>query len=261
MFFIGSSFRRTLHTDFNRFPWQMWVRLVYNDALTFNAANGQGGVKASWRFREFARDPLNKDMQHFAVFLQNMKAQEGVPFDKLSLADYAVAAAFTTIQEAGGPVMLDDFVFGRKDAKNAGECGSVKNVPSESNYVSHLTNLGFSEKEIVALASVESFGIHRDPKQSRWSSHPKFETYFYKQLLTSADHMPHKEALLGTASLKETVEQFAENKAEYDKSFKAAFVKLCDLGHSSTSLIDVEHFLHDDPSFKLRFPMEANLGQ
>ena len=152
-------------------------------------------------------------------------------------------------------------MFGRKDAKNAGECGSVKNVPSESNYVSHLTNLGFSEKEIVALASVESFGIHRDPKQSRWSSHPKFETYFYKQLLTSADQMPHKEALLGTASLKETVEQFAENKAEYDKSFKAAFVKLCDLGHSSTSLIDVEHFLHDDPSFKLRFPMEANLGQ
>lgn len=259
MFFIGSSFRRTLYAD-NRFPWQMWVRLAYNDALTFNPQNGKGGVKASWRFREFAKDPLNKDMQHFAVYLQNLKANESVPFDKLSFADYAVAAAFTTIQEAGGPVMLDDFSFGRKDAATASECGSIKNVPSEKNYVSHLTTLGFSEKEIVALASIESFGIHRDPKQSRWSSHPKFETYFYKQLLTSSDPLPLKEALLGSPSLKETVEHFAENKADYDKSFKEAFVKLCDLGHSSDRLVDVEMFLHDDPSFKLRFPMEANLG-
>ena len=51
MFFIGSSFRRTLYATNNRFPWHMWVRLAYNDAMTYDAASGTGGVKAAWKFR------------------------------------------------------------------------------------------------------------------------------------------------------------------------------------------------------------------
>jgi hypothetical protein len=38
---------------------------------------------------------------------------ESIVFDKLSYADFAVAAAFTAIQEAGGPRMLDEYTFGR----------------------------------------------------------------------------------------------------------------------------------------------------
>ena len=47
-----------------------------------------------------------------------MKANEEIPFDKLSMADYTVAAAMTTIQWADGPVMLDEFAYGRKDASS-----------------------------------------------------------------------------------------------------------------------------------------------
>jgi hypothetical protein len=97
MFYIGSSFRRSLYEQNKRFPWQYWVRLAYNDALTYNHSTQQGGVKASWRFRQFARAPINKEMQMFAVFLQHLKENETLPFDKLSNADFAVAAAFTAI--------------------------------------------------------------------------------------------------------------------------------------------------------------------
>jgi len=97
MFFVGTSFRRTLYAEHKRFPWHQWVKIAYNDALTFNPSNQQGGVKASWRFREFSRQPHNRELQGLAVYLQNMKDNESKPFDKLSYSDYMVAAAFSTI--------------------------------------------------------------------------------------------------------------------------------------------------------------------
>lgn len=91
-----------------------------------------------------------------------------------------MAAAYTTIQWADGPVMLDEFMYGRRDAQSADECGKLESVPTSSTYVSNLQAKGFSDEEIVALASVEAFGVLRDPNQARWSSHPKFDTYYYK---------------------------------------------------------------------------------
>jgi|TARA_B110000285_G_C14841641_1_gene475645 hypothetical protein len=91
-----------------------------------------------------------------------------------------VAAAYTTLQWADGPVMLDELLYGRKDAKSVDQCGKLESVPSSSNYVSNLQAKGFTEEEIVALASVEAFGVCRDPEQARWSSHPKLDTYYYK---------------------------------------------------------------------------------
>ena len=76
--------------------------------------------------------------------------------------------------------MLDEFLYGRKDAQSVDQCGSLESVPSSSNYVSNLQSKGFTDEEIVALASVEGFGVVNDPDQARWSSHPKFGTYYYK---------------------------------------------------------------------------------
>ena len=114
------------------------MRLAYNDALTYDAATGTGGVKASWKFREFAKAPQNKAMQGLVVELDHLKASEESVFDKLSHADFAVAAAYTTITWAGGPVMLDEFYYGRKDAASVAECGKLESVPIASNYVTNL---------------------------------------------------------------------------------------------------------------------------
>ncbi len=45
MYFVGSAFRRAIYDQ--RFPWQYWVKLAYNDALTFSGS--AGGVRGSWR--------------------------------------------------------------------------------------------------------------------------------------------------------------------------------------------------------------------
>jgi hypothetical protein len=79
----------------DQFPWQFWVRLAYNDALTFNGT--KGGVNGSWRFSQYARAPQNRQMQGFSAFIHTLKENEKITFDKLSYSDFSVAAAFTAI--------------------------------------------------------------------------------------------------------------------------------------------------------------------
>ncbi len=92
-----------------------------------------------------------------------MKRKEREKIDKLSQADYAVAAAYSMIQEAGGPVMLDEFAWGRKDAQTDSECGNHQEMPRDQ-YVSNLTGSGLTTEEALAVASLEAFGLVRDPK-------------------------------------------------------------------------------------------------
>ena len=94
---VGSSFRSTLNSKSKQFPWHYWVRLAYFDALTWAPGAQGGAVKAAWRFQEYARTPQTKPLMALAYELQYMKDNEGPMFDKLSIADYTVAAAYTTI--------------------------------------------------------------------------------------------------------------------------------------------------------------------
>jgi len=80
--------------------------------------------------------------------------------------------------------MLDEFAWGRKDATSEAECGSLDLVPQPNGYIKRLGDLGFDSNEIVALATCETFGVSRNAARSRWSSHPKFNNYLYKSLLT-----------------------------------------------------------------------------
>jgi hypothetical protein len=111
--------------------------------------------------------------------------------------------------------MLDEFSWGRQDATDASECGSLV-IPTGNEYVSNLRANGLSDQEIVALASVEAFGVVRDPEYAEKSIYSKFDTYYFKELLSqsSSQELPHREALVNT-DLREHVEFFAENKIEY----------------------------------------------
>ena len=173
-------------------------------------------------------------MLGYANHLEYLKANEKVPFDKCSLADYSVGAALATIQFADGPIMLDEFAWGRKDATTVEECGSLDHVPQPSGYIQRLGNLGFESNEIVALANCESFGIDQSTTHSRWSSHPAFNNHLYKLLLTqSGAKHPFHDVFMNNAATKEHVQNFAENREEFNIVFKRAFVKLSELGTDS----------------------------
>eukprot|EP00351_Strombidinopsis_sp_SopsisLIS2011_P005311 CAMPEP_0116881438 /NCGR_PEP_ID=MMETSP0463-20121206/13555_1 /TAXON_ID=181622 /ORGANISM="Strombidinopsis sp, Strain SopsisLIS2011" /LENGTH=158 /DNA_ID=CAMNT_0004533393 /DNA_START=220 /DNA_END=696 /DNA_ORIENTATION=- len=143
---------------------------------------------------------------------------EDATYDKISMADYFSAAALTTIDIAGGPRALDEFVWGRKDATQA-DLGNVDNIPTENNYRSNMEAKGFTNEEIVALASVEAFSVVQDPAKVRWLSNPVISNYYYKALLTGQDDLPLQNALLNDADLKEYVDKFAEDNKEYFASF------------------------------------------
>ena len=96
-------------------------------------------------------------------------------FDHMGHADYAVGAAYTTIQLAGGPTILHDFFYGRKDAQSASDCNPISNMPNESNYADNMMQKGFTPDQVVALAYCEAFGVVQDPAHVRASLFPKFD--------------------------------------------------------------------------------------
>jgi len=224
MYYIGSQFRNQLNTKAVQYPWNHYVRLAYFDAVTYGGS-GQG-MKAAWRINQFARAPHNRPLMNLANELELMKNKANVCFDKTSNADYAVAGAMTTITWAGGPVMLDDFFYGRKDAASESECNDISNVPHAGNYAENMMAKGFTAEQVVALANCEAFGVVRSPNNVRWSNHPRFDNYYYQALLTAGDeeNLPLQKALMGNEELRGIVEQFAGDKEEFFKVFKTAFV-------------------------------------
>ena len=97
--------------------------------------------------------------------------------------------------------MLDEFAYGRNDAKTIEQCGDYESIPfnNSGSLVSHLKERNFTDEEIVALASVEAFGELVDPEHSQISNFPKFDNYYFKKLLTTSDRdassVPHYKEL------------------------------------------------------------------
>lgn len=100
----------------------------------------------------------------------------------------------------------------------------------------------------------------QDPAHVSGSIFPLFNNYYYQKLLTSsdADNLPHQRQLLGSEELRAIVEKYAEDEAEFFKTFKGAFVQLCELGYdANVDLTDLDLFLHAHPDFGNAFPEYA----
>ena len=172
---------------------------------------------------------------------------EDIVVDQLSISDYITSAAYFVVREAEGPNILSDITYGRVDAKNETEAGEVKQIPVVgSSWVSNLKAKGFENGEIVALASVEAFGVVWDPKKLDTSKYPKLDNYYYKQLLTGSNVLLQKE-LTSDADLKTIVEKYAQDQKAFHESFGSAFIKLSNLGQAEEELTNVENLLEVHP--------------
>ena len=109
--------------------------------------------------------------------------------------------------------MLEDFFYGRKDAASVSECNPLSNIPTPNDFAENLKQKGFTDEQIVALSSVEAFGIVEEPLQTGGSIFPKFSNYYFKKLLTSSDsdNLPHARALLGSEDYRTIVEKYAQD--------------------------------------------------
>ena len=92
---------------------------------------------------------------------------------------------------------------------------------------------GLTTEESLAVMSLEHFGLVRDPKQARWSEHPKLGNFIYKEMLRKPDCLgPDWQKALEHHN--EIITQFAEDKKVYNANLKSGFVKMCDWGSDAT---------------------------
>ena len=230
--FVAHSLRPRLYQQADRFPWHLYLRIVYNDALTYDPATKKGGLKANFVFPKVARSAQNKNLQLLISELIYQKQHEEINvMDKLSLSDYFVSAATLVVKEAEGPNVLKDLTFGRKDVASEAEAGDVSQIPAAgAGYKSALKAKGFDDAEIVSLAAIEAFGCVWDPKKRDVSREPKLDNFYYKQLLSPSANVVLKSELTGDAELKAIVEKFAQDPKAFHESFAKAFLKLTSLG-------------------------------
>ena len=217
--------------------------------MTYDPSTKKGGNKANYVFRSVARSAQNKDLQLLTQELIYMKKhEEDIVVDQLSVSDYITSAAYFVVREAEGPNILADITYGRNDAKTEAEAGDVKQIPViGSSCVSNLKAKGFENNEIVALASVEAFGIVWDPKKRDTSKYPKLDNFYYKQLMNGSSNVILQRELTGDADLKAIVEKYAQDQKAFHDSFGSAFVKLSNLGQAEEELTNVENLLEAHP--------------
>jgi len=68
-----------------RFPLADYVRVVYNDALTYDATKKQGGMKAHFLYPKAARAPYNRHLQGLITeFAYKKSFVEDLVLDKMS---------------------------------------------------------------------------------------------------------------------------------------------------------------------------------
>ena len=225
-----------------------YLRIVYNDALTYDPATKKGGLRANFQHSRVARAPQNRDYQLLMHELAYLKEdQVDITLDKVSVSDYIAFASMLVIKEAEGPDMTLDWKYGRKDVKNASQAGDVNQIPTGSNFKENLRGKGFENEEIVALASIQTFGLIQDPKKSDISKFPKLDNFVFKHALTKGTNSQEMDAVARDNELNEIVKKFAEDNKAYHQSFKAAFVKMINLGHDEADLNEIESLMDNWP--------------
>ena len=100
------------------------------------------------------------------------------------MSDYFAACAQITIKELEGPNIIPEISYGREDVQNKEQAGKVENIPTEQNFKSKLSEKGFTDEEIVALASIFAIGKVEDPLKMSGTVYPKLDNYYYKSLFT-----------------------------------------------------------------------------
>lgn len=106
--YLCHSLRNYMYNNIKQYPWHYYLRVVYNDALTYNPQTKEGGYKAHFKYPQIARATQNKEMQGFINELIYLKSQEDIVLDKLSISDYFAAAAYIAIKEMEGPNIIPE---------------------------------------------------------------------------------------------------------------------------------------------------------
>ncbi|KAL1520610.1 hypothetical protein AB1Y20_022184 [Prymnesium parvum] len=221
------------------------VRLAWQDAGTYTAADGTFGPRASMRFEPEASNPSNKGLQYARELLEPIK--QAVPL--ISYADLWQLAAVVSIEMMGGPRV--PFRMGRVDASGPEECAPAGLLPGAHDTAEQLRavfyRMGFNDLEIVALMGAHTLG-RCHPQYSGfngpWTSDPlSFDNQYYVSMLNNSFSYSGSQwdadglmmlnadmALKTDPEFRVYADLFATNQAAFFRNFSSAFSKLGELG-------------------------------
>ncbi|KAL1520605.1 hypothetical protein AB1Y20_022180 [Prymnesium parvum] len=221
------------------------VRLAWQDAGTYTAADGTFGPRASMRFEPEASNPSNKGLQYARELLEPIK--QAVPL--ISYADLWQLAAVVSIEMMGGPRI--PFRVGRVDASGPEECAPAGLLPGAHDTAEQLRavfyRMGFDDLELVALMGAHTLG-RCHPQYSGfngpWTSDPlSFDNQYYISMLNTSFSYSGSQwdadglmmlnadmALKTDPTFRVYADLFATDQAAFFQNFSAAFSKLGELG-------------------------------
>jgi len=238
------------------------VRLAWHASGTYSAKDNTGGSNgATMRFSPEKDWGANAGLQIARDFLEPIKKK----YPDLSYADLWTLAGATAIEEMGGPKIA--WRPGRSDSSSPTTVpdGRLPNADSGSvsGDIAHLRDIfgrmGFSDKEIVALAGAHALGRCHVEASGYWGPWTNAETTFsneYFRLLLEEKWTPKKThegkkwtgpaqyenpdgtlmmlpadlSLVKDPSFKPYVEAYAKDEDAFFKDFASAFGKLLELG-------------------------------
>mmetsp|Transcript_24346 Transcript_24346/g.24064 ORF Transcript_24346/g.24064 Transcript_24346/m.24064 type:complete len:297 (-) Transcript_24346:109-999(-) len=137
------------------------VRFAWHDSGTYDKSLPWpecGGANGGIRFDAELKHEANAGLAKGRRFLEPIKAK----YPGVSWADTIQLASACALKHCGGPDILPNMKFGRKDISGPEECPPEGRLPSPDGAEDHLRKIfyrmGFNDQEIVALSGGHTIG-------------------------------------------------------------------------------------------------------
>ena len=203
-----------------------YLRLMFHDACTYDAASGSGGPTGSVRYEvDRAENAELKPCIDAITAAQRCLAGQGVA---LSWADLLVIAGAVAIEVCDGPVV--EVHPGRRDATAAEPVGFVPDEhDDDTKLVERFRRMGLDMRDLVLLSGAHTLGLaHGVP----FTEDPfTFDNGFFRRLLDDVD--PSAPGLLDTdrllvkhPAMRRMVEEYARDEQRFFRDFADAYRKL-----------------------------------
>ncbi|KAK9838498.1 hypothetical protein WJX81_003468 [Elliptochloris bilobata] len=205
-----------------------FIRLAFNDALTYDKLTNTGGPNGSIRTRKELERPGNAGLSGVVELIKGLQAK----YPALSHADLIQLAAVAAVAAAGGPEV--HIALGRADSWSYPPPGRLPDPRASEDPVAHLralaSRLGLALKQLIALA-----GVH--PLCGRWwpgdelpanpqGSPARFSNAYFRDVLEGKTDP----WLLKDAETSHLVAEFAADEGVFAKEYVLAHEALSCLG-------------------------------
>ena len=205
----------------------LFLRLAFNDAISYDPTTGTGGANGSIRLSE---ELARKDLQSMRQAIESLRPIKE-RFPSVSWADLIAVAGAAAVAQTGGPLI--DIPLGRIDADHPSPPPRTLEEMTFDQLKGRFAELGFSLRDLVVLSGAHTLGrIKNIPFTTDLFT---FTNSYFRLLLNrnekAVQHLlPSDRFLTLDPECRQYVEEYALDQDFFFRDFAAAYRKLTVLG-------------------------------